>query len=359
MSVSLTWPQVLAWRLERQFAGGTGSDAVSVVRRLCGVQSQVASSAELATAVRQADPRPGEVETALWRDGTLRKTWLMRGTLHLVPTDELPIYCGALRSLRFWETGVWQRGHGVTAAEIDAIIETVPHVLGERALTRDELVEAVIESTGDAHLKEALTSGWGMLLKPLSFLGELCYGPPRDGRVTFMAPGIVPLAAEEAGTLLVRSFLGAHGPATPEMFDAWLFRGKSRKAVLRGWFRDLGDDVTEVEVEGRPMLALTEHADALASARPSDSVHLLPGFDQYIMGAPRDLEPLLPRAARAKVSRAAGWISPVVVFQGRVAGVWEAKGGEIVHELFEDVPAAALARETSRVAALRPHGDPR
>jgi hypothetical protein len=352
VSISLTWPQVLAWRLERQFVGGTGADAVSVVRRLCGVQSQVASAADLAIAVRQADPRAGEVETALWGERTLRKTWLMRGTLHLVPADELAMYCGALGSLRLWEKGSWQRGHGVTAAEIEAIVDTVPRVLGERALTRDELVEAVIDSTGDAHLREALTSGWGMLLKPLSFLGELCYGPPREGRVTFTAPGIAPLPVAEAGTRLVRSFLGAHGPATPEMFDTWLFRGKTPKAALRGWFHDLGPDVTEVEVEGRAMPVLTEHVEALAATRPSESVRLLPGFDQYIMGAPRDLEPLLPGAAKPKVSRAAGWISPVVVFQGRVAGVWEAKDGEIALDLFEDVPTAALSRETERVAAL-------
>ncbi|MBB5135186.1 hypothetical protein HNP84_004922 [Thermocatellispora tengchongensis] len=348
----MTWPQVLAWRLGRQFVARPGGDAVSIVRRLCGVQSQVASSARLAVAVRQERPDPGEVESALWQDGTLAKTWLMRGTLHLVPADELPVYFGTLGSLRFWEKGSWQRGHGVTAAEIEKVIDAVPRALAGRVLTREELVESVIEVTGDEHLREALTSGWGALLKPLSFLGELCYGPPREGRVTFTSPGVAPLPAAEAGTLLARAFLGAHGPATPEMFDAWLFRGQSRKAVLRAWFAGLGSDAVEIDVEGWPMLALAEHVDSLAATRPSESVHLLPGFDQYVLAAPRDLEPLLPAAVRAKVSRTAGWISPVVVYRGRIAGVWEAKSGKLAFELFEDVPAGPLADEADRVSAL-------
>ncbi len=357
----MTWGQALAWRLRRQFVEpAAGGDAVSVARRLCGVQAQVASSAELATAVRQAEPRPGEIGQALWHDRTLAKTWLMRGTLHLVPADELPVHCAALASLRFWEKGSWQRGHGVTAAELDAVIEAVPKALADGAmLTREELVDAVLEVTGDLHLREALTSGWGALLKPLSILGELCYGPPRDRKVTFVAPSAWfpgragrPLSAQEAGVRLARAFLGAHGPATPAMFDTWLLRGMTPKAVLRGWFRELEPELADVEVDGQPMKILAEHLDDLAATAPSQAVHLLPGFDQYILGAPRGLEPLLPAAVRPRVSRAAGWISPVVVYRGRVAGVWELEGDTITPDLFEPVPAPLLDAAVTRLRAL-------
>ncbi|MDF5755381.1 winged helix DNA-binding domain-containing protein [Spongiactinospora sp. TRM90649] len=351
-TLDTTWPAVLAWRLERQFVSTPGPDPVSVARRLCGIQAQVASAAELAIAVRLGAAPRGDVGRALWQDRTLIKTWLMRGTLHLIPAGELPAYCGALGSLRFWEKGSWLRGHGVTAAEVDAIIDAVPRALREGPLTREELTEAIIELTGDGHLREALTSGWGVLLKPLSFLGQLCYGPPREGRVTFASPGIVPLPVQEAGVRLLRAFLGAHGPATPEMFDAWLFRGMARKAVLRGWFEALRPELAEVTVEGRTLFALAEHLDALAAARPVETVHLLPGFDQYILGAPRDLAPLLPTEARAKVSRTAGWISPVVVYRGRVAGVWEAKSGRPVFDLFEEVPEPLLTPAADRISAL-------
>ncbi|MEU4575790.1 winged helix DNA-binding domain-containing protein [Nonomuraea sp. NPDC023979] len=360
MTIHLSWPQILAWRLRRQFVSGPGGPgAVEIARRLCGVQAQVASSAQHAVAVRAASPDPGEVERALWDERTLVKTWVMRGTLHLLPADELPGYCAALSTLRFWEKGSWQRGHGVTAAEIAAIVEAVPQALGDTPKTREELVDAVVEVTGDAHLREALTSGWGALLKPLSRLGELCYGPPCDGRVTFTAPRAwlpgwpaeLP-PQEEAGVRIARAFLAAHGPATPEMLDGWLFGGVARKAVLKGWFRDLAGELTEVEAGGHTLLALTEHLDDLAAARPADEVHLLPGFDPYILGAPRSLEPLVPAAVKARVSRQAGWISPVVLHQGRVAGVWEAKAGRVTADLFEPVPGDPLAAAVSRAEKL-------
>ncbi|WP_237110998.1 winged helix DNA-binding domain-containing protein [Nonomuraea sp. MG754425] len=361
--MKLTWSQILAWRLRRQFVSAAdGPDAVAVARRLCGVQAQVASSARLAVAVRSARPDPGEIDRALWDDRTLVKTWLMRGgTLHLVPSGELADHCATLATVRFWEKGSWQRGHGVTAREVEAIIDVVPAVLGERALTREELVEAVVAQTGDGHLREALTSGWGALLKPLSRLGELCYGPPRAGKVTFTTPrawvpdwpGALP-PQEEAGVRLVRAFLGAHGPATPEMFDTWLFGGVARKAVLKGWFQALASELTEVTADdGTVLLALTEHLDSLATDPPSGAVHLLPGFDQYILGAPRGLTPLLPPELRAKVSRQAGWISPVVVHEGRVAGVWEAtKGGDVTLDLAVPLPRAPLEAAVARMRSL-------
>ncbi|MEV0229742.1 winged helix DNA-binding domain-containing protein [Nonomuraea sp. NPDC050786] len=367
MTTKVTWSQILAWRLRRQFVSEPDApDAVAVARRLCGVQAQVASSAQLAVAVRRATPDHGEIDRALWSDRTLAKTWIMRGTLHLVPSDTLADYCAALSTLRFWEKGSWQRGHGVTADEIAAIIDAVPRALGGaadvRALTREELVDAVVAVTGDAHLREALGSGWGALLKPLSRLGELCYGPPRDGRVTFTAPrawlpgwpATLP-PYEEAGVRVARAFLGAHGPATPEMFDTWLFGGVAKKAVLKGWFRALAPELTEVETDdGRTLLALTEHLDDLAGTGPSAEVHLLPGFDQYILGAPRSLAALIPPPLKPKVSRQAGWISPVVVHEGRVAGVWEAKNGHLTVDLAAPVPEERLDEAITRVRSLLP-----
>ena len=38
------------------------------------------------------------------------------------------------------------------------------------------------------HVGDALRSGWGTLLKPLAWQGDLCFGPSRGNRTTFMRP---------------------------------------------------------------------------------------------------------------------------------------------------------------------------
>ena len=51
-------------------------------------------SAELAIHARVNGMARDDVRNALWRDRTLVKTWAMRGTLHLVASEELPELVG-------------------------------------------------------------------------------------------------------------------------------------------------------------------------------------------------------------------------------------------------------------------------
>jgi Winged helix DNA-binding domain len=356
-----TWPQVLAWRMRRHLLDPVGQAAVpDIVRRLCGVQAQVPSAAELAIAVRQKDPVPGAVDRAL-ADGTLMRTWAMRGTLHLLPPDEAGAYLALVAAARTWEKGSWQRAFGVSPSEMEALGEAVTDVLADGVLTREELVGAVAARLGRADLEEQLRSGWGAVLKPVAWQGRLCHGPADGNRVTFGRPDLllpgwtgVP-EPEDAAQIAIPAYLGAYGPATIERFDAWLTRGASKKAALRGWFASLGDRLVEVEVDGEPAYLVADDADELAQATPSSTVRLLPGFDQYVLGPGTAATEIIPPERRAEVSRTAGWISPVVVAGGRVAGVWELSGDDVQVHLFDEagpVPARALDAEVKRLAGL-------
>ncbi|MFI7000684.1 DNA glycosylase AlkZ-like family protein [Nocardia sp. NPDC050175] len=77
----LTWDQVFAWRLRRQYVAEPAAGVSEIVARLCGVQAQVTSAAEMAVALRSSAPAGGALVGEL-NDGTLIKTWAMRGTLH-------------------------------------------------------------------------------------------------------------------------------------------------------------------------------------------------------------------------------------------------------------------------------------
>lgn len=356
--------QVLAWRLRQQSLAPRGAESVAeLAGRLGGVQAQVASSAELAIATRRRDPVPGSVDAAL-ADRSVIKTWAMRGTLHLLPAPAAGAYLSLLGAARTWEKPSWQKAFGVSPRQLAALGEAVDEELDGRQLTREELVAAVCSRKDLGGLSEQLSSGWSAVLKPLAWTGRLCQGLPRGRNVTFTAPhSWVPGRfgmpdPEDASGTVISAYLGAHGPATPAAFDAWLLRGATRRATLRGWFAALGDALTPVEVDGEPGAYLrSEDADALAAVRPSREVRLLAGFDQYVLGPGTADARLVPAQHRKDVSRAAGWISPVVVHGGRVAGVWAFTDTAVEISLFKDhvaehgpVPDEGLAAEAAHLA---------
>lgn len=347
--------------MERHLLHPLGDLSVAdVVDRLCGVQAQVASSAELAVRVRREASRPGEVGRAL-SDGRLVKTWAMRGALHLLTPETAGAFLSPIAAARSWERPSWQRFFGVSAKEMERLRGAVREALVDGPLSREELVEAVVARRGFGHLGDALRSGWGTLLKPLAWQGDLCFGPSRGNRVTFVLPEAASARwtglpdPDEAAPAAVVAYLGAHGPATFEAFGDWLAGGWFGKRQLRAWFATLGDRLADVEVDGERAHVLAEHAEELAATRPTTAVRLLPGFDQYVLG-PGTADPrVVPPARRAAVSRPGGWISPVVVAGGAVCGTWKADGDRVLVEWFGEAgrrPRAALAAEVARLASI-------
>src|SRR5881628_3807610 len=294
--------------MRRQLLDPIGtSSAPEVVRRLCGVQAQVASSAELAVRVRRKSSRRGEVARAL-AEGRLIKTWAMRGTLHLLTPEDGGAVLSLMAAGRSWERPSWERYFGMTNKHWEALRPAVREALDGKLLTRDELIAAVVAQRGLGHLGEALRSGWGTLLKPLAWQGDLCFGPSRGNRVTFTRP----LAAssrwaglpepDEAAPVAIVGYFGAYGPATIENFRNWLSRGRIGARQIRTWFGALGDRLRQVEVEGARAYVLAEDLDELASTRSTTAVRLLPGFDQYVLGPGTEDGHVVPPARRAAVS---------------------------------------------------------
>jgi hypothetical protein len=358
---TVTWPQALAWRMERHLLEPIGRRPVAdVVRRLCGVQAQVAASAELAVRVRRQSSRSGEVARAL-ADGRLVKTWAMRGALHLLTPEEGGVFLSLFADARPWERPVWARYFGMTPQRIELLRRAVRQELDGKVLTREELVAVVVKRRGLAKVSEALSSGWGTLLKPLAWQGDLCFGPSRGSRVTFMLPEAASSRwtglpdADEGARRAIRAYLGAYGPATAEAFGAWLSGGWFGKRKLRSWFTALGDELAEVEIDGERAFVLAADLDGLASAKPTSAVRMLGGFDQWVLGPGTGDGHVTPAARRRDVSKQSGWISPVVVAGGVVRGTWERDGDQARIAWFKEVgrmPRHALHAEVARLSAI-------
>jgi hypothetical protein len=152
----------------------------------------------------------------------------------------------------------------------------------------------------------------------------------------------------------VRAYLSAYGPATAEQLSSWISRGRIGKRQLRSWFDGLRDEVVKLDVEGETMYCLEEHADSVAAARPSRTLRLLPGFDQWVLGPGTDDPHIIPPGQRAAVSRQAGWIAPVAVVGGIVCGTWRLDGSRITIDWFEGIrrpSARAINVEVARLGA--------
>lgn len=344
----LTWPQALAWRLQRQHLADPlpGEATLEVARDLCGLHAQVMSSAELTVWARTQAPQRSAVQDALWKDRTLVKFWAMRGTLHLVRSDEFDLFTGALRTYDHYLKPQWLKYFGTTRPELETMLGAIHDALAGQKLTREELALAVEKETSSASLGENLRASWGSFLKPSSFRGHLCFAPNAGRNVRFTRPDtwIGPFDEPEADSALeelLRRFVRTYGPVTREDVARW-WSGMSAAAVERR-FVEMGDEMALVDVEGAVSWMLAEDVPAALEASPSKVVNLLPAFDQYVVTAPRNTPEVLDPAVKTRVYRKAAWLSQVLLADGRMTGVWkhERKGKrlDIVIEPFERVPA--------------------
>ena len=259
----------------------------------------------------------------------------LRGTLHLHPADELALWYAARRAvgaspddphgLEAWRDPQGVQNPALGADDVTATRAAVWDALDGRCLRRDELAEEVVKRVGPA-ARQRLLSGFAF------FLAELCQGPPQGGRVTFVRPDQWNNGwqeAEEQAALLevCRRYLRTYGPARPGDFREWFSSPTFRPANARALFDSLGDELEEIDVEGRPAYVLAGDT-AFPTLQPS--LRLLPEYDVYIMGF-REREQLVPESVRRQVGahgrgRYEGPAGiPFVLGNGVAAGLWRRK----------------------------------
>jgi hypothetical protein len=353
--VKVTWARAAAWRagrhhLDRRAPAGS---LIEVASRLCGLHAQVLSSAELTAWARVEGIQRDVVRNALWQDRTLVKTWAMRGTLHLLPSADLPLWHAALRtSKRYLSAARWAR-FGLTLKQLDRLTEAVAIALEGRELTREELAREVGHIMRSAAFEKKLAfSSWGTILKPAAFTGGLCFASSIGQRVRFTHPrtwlngaAAATMDSEAAAIEISRRYLAAYGPATVHDFHRWW--GGGSVATIRRWIASLDKEATQVDLEGTTAWMLAKDAQDMPAPK---SVRLLPAFDHYVVAASRHAAHLLPGDFRARVFRPQGWISPVILVDGMIHGTWrhEVKGSR-VHVNIE--PFTSLTPRVRRAAA--------
>ncbi|NJC20928.1 hypothetical protein BJ994_000004 [Arthrobacter pigmenti] len=355
--MSISWSQALAWRMQRHFLEPVGNESINdVIRRLGAVLATDEDLAELAVGARRVQSRRGDLGQAL-TEGSIIKAFAFRGAMHYLSPEDGGAYLALRAAGRQWELPSWQKYYGLSAAAWPAFRESVREALKEGPLTTAELSALVTRDAAYRHLRPVFEEGAGTLIKPLTWQGDMSFGPPRDGQRTFQSlahnprwSGIWDL--EEAGPHAIMSYFRAYGPATHDHIHYWLGEGLSAgRQRLEGWLTQIKSRLAAVDVEGETAYVASEDVDALMTTQPTQAVRLLPGHDQWVMGPGTKDQRVVPSAYRALVTRKAN----LVVAGGVVSGTWAVKGDEVVMVWFGKngaPPRKSLEEQVDRLATM-------
>ncbi|MFD4275926.1 winged helix DNA-binding domain-containing protein [Streptomyces cyaneofuscatus] len=375
--VTVTWPEANARRLARQHLSGPvpGLSPAEAVGAMLGTHAQVLSAAELSVGLRGAGLTRTDVRTALWTEDadrrTLVKTFGPRGTVHLLPAADLPLWTGALSAV---PTGPnpFPKDARMTPDQVEEVVAAIGAALTGAELTVDELSEEVVARTGpwagDRVMPgfQEMWPRWRQVLHLAGHRGVLAYAPNRGRRATYTNPGYTPLPGPDAQAELVKRYLYAYGPATPAHFARWLAAPKRWAeglfASLAGAGAGSGSGAIEEVVFEDAGPAWVVAGDTDFPAGPVRGVRLLPYFDAFaIASQPR--ERLFPgRAFERALGGGQAGNYPVLLVDGTVAGVWhQRRSGKRITvtveplEPSEPLPAERLREledEVERVGAI-------
>ncbi len=282
------------------------------------------SAAYLQLWARNHALRRGQIEDALWKKRTLVKTSLMRQTLHFIPTDEFPLYISALRASR--RAGVLRvmARCGISEEEADAMTPVILRTLADGPCGRAEIVAALRPKANKA-VRFWIENSWGLVRLPVAD-GLICYGNGENNEANFIRVDhwlpklkMKLMPAYEAQSTLLRKYLRAYGPATLADFSHW---AGIPIAEVKALGPHADSEIVEISSGKQPLLMAREDVGELGkAATQSSSIRLLPNFDVYLL-AHREKDHLLSDQHYKRVYRNQGWISPVVLIDGAIAGVW-------------------------------------
>jgi uncharacterized protein YcaQ len=343
-------------------------DVAQVVDDVCGLHAQAATTPFLSLWSRVEDFDDSLLDAALYKKKLLVKTWVMRGTLHVIPSCDLPVYNRALRRMWFEHHGRYMRAPDWPSREErkNVIYPRIMEALAQEPLRRKNLNDRVRSLLNDdSKPYDRLFSGWGGILKETAYEGLTVHAQPCDRESCFARldkwlpnTDLNKLSEEEAQKRLFLKYLHGYGPATQQDFVLWsgVMAGDARRAIESA--SDLIEEVKINGVKGRFWL-LKQDFKALAGLDGRASAFLLPKFDSILLGH-KDRTRIIRDEYKKRVFKPkVGDIAATLWINGHVAGTWKAQKTKqklsVVITPFEKVSKGDLKDVENRVQELGSH----
>jgi hypothetical protein len=332
---------VLKARLTAQLlAGKPARDPVAVAERLLAVQGQDPRGARLAVRARSQGLTAADVDRALTEERSLLITWLNRGTLHLVRSEDYPWLHALTAPTQI--TGNLRRlaQEGVSPDDAERGVSVMERALADEGpLTRDQLREC-IAAVGVPTERQALVH----VLMRASLLGLAVRGPMVGSKHAYVLVRDwlgepKPVDRDAALAELARRYLAGHGPASDSDLARWA--GLPLRDARAG-LNAVASELREYK-DGLVDLARRPPAAELPPPR------LLGSYDPVLLGWTSREDVLGPHQQLVTVN---GLFRPFALVRGRAAASWSMPRGEVLIEPFgrlSKADAAALDRDAEDV----------
>jgi hypothetical protein len=289
--------------------------AADLVRSFGAMQAQDHRNALWAVGLRTAGATEASIEEAV-AAGEIVRTWPMRGTLHFVAAADLHWMLALLTPRVIAGAAKRASQHGLNEETFALCAQICRAALsGRQELTRDALLARFVKSGVSVDAQRGYHILWRLAQQRL-----LCFGPPDGKSPTFVllddwVPEQKRFNPADPLAELARRYFASHAPAMLEDFVWW--SGLKISDVRIGI---ANAQLPEVVIDGA---TFWNTPDVASSPEDIPVAHLLPAFDEYLLGY-RDRSGVLdPANASEVVPGNNGIFLPIVLINGRVTGTWK------------------------------------
>lgn len=304
-------------RLQSQrLATPTSATPADIVSYLGAVQAQDYPGALWSIALRTTHATRADVERVI-ADRTIVRSWPMRGTLHFIPAADARWMLELLAPRVVRGMAGRHRQLGVDDAVIRRSRTLIDRALKQRSVLSRSVLLSVLEKGG-------ISPGGQRgihIVRRLCMDRMLCFGPHDEKQPTFVLfddwiRTSRRLDREDALRTLAERFFTSHGPASVRDFVWWTgLTVADAKLGLRLAQPSLERVATD---DGELWMS----NDLSASDAPTSRAHLLPGFDELLLGYKDRGATLAPEHASRICPGNNGVFQATLVLDGRVCGLW-------------------------------------
>lgn len=288
-----------------------------VIAWLGAMQGQEYAMAKWGIAQRMQAITDSEIDQA-FANGSILRTHLLRPTWHLVtPTDIRWLLALTGPRVQALNAYMYRRLEMDSAFFKRSNAVLIKALQGGKQLTRVELASA-LQQAGIATAGELRM---GYILMRAELEGIICSGARRGKQFTYAlleerAHQVKPLDRDEALVELVRRYFTSRGPATLKDFVTW--SGLTMADVKSG-IEMLKPKLENVIVEEQTYWFA---GSALPSKRSSKTAHLLPIYDEYVMGY-KDRSALLGLLQKENFTASSIAFDNIIVIDSMLVGSWK------------------------------------